>query len=36
MNASTIALHDALIRAAKGVITAWEKWLEARKQEAKQ
>lgn len=31
MNAATRALHEALIRAAKGVITAWETWLRAHK-----
>ena len=32
MNQATIVLHEALIRAAKGAITAWEKWLENVKQ----
>lgn len=27
MSASTKALHEALIRAAKGMLTAWERWL---------
>lgn len=27
----TIDLHEALIRAVKGAVTAWEKWLEKRK-----
>ena len=27
MSKSTRALHEALIRAAKGMIAAWEKWL---------
>lgn len=27
MSDSTRALHEALIRLCKGVITAWEKWL---------
>jgi hypothetical protein len=27
MTASTRALHEALIRLCKGIITAWEKWL---------
>lgn len=27
MNKATIALHESLIRAAKGIISAWEKWL---------
>jgi hypothetical protein len=31
MNPPTIHLHEALIRLAKGVVTAWEKWLEAMK-----
>lgn len=29
MNAATAALHKALIRLAKGAISAWETWLEA-------
>jgi len=29
MSASTRALHAALIRLAKGAITAWEHWLQA-------
>ncbi|ADV01273.1 hypothetical protein Alide_3555 [Alicycliphilus denitrificans BC] len=29
MNPATHALHKALIRAAKAVIDAWEKWLKA-------
>lgn len=28
MNAATLELHRTLIRLLKGVITAWEKWLE--------
>jgi hypothetical protein len=32
MTAATLALHETLIRLAKGVITAWEKWLEQQKQ----
>lgn len=31
MNSATKQFHEALIRLAKGVITAWEKWLEAQK-----
>jgi hypothetical protein len=27
MNAATRELHEALIRLAKGMISAWEKWL---------
>lgn len=27
MNPVTVTLHEALIRLAKGMITAWEKWL---------
>ena len=27
MSKSTRLFHEALIRAAKGAITAWEKWL---------
>lgn len=33
MSPATILLHESLIRAAKGVIAAWEKWLQSRKQE---
>jgi hypothetical protein len=29
MTEQTIALHKALIRAAKGMLKAWESWLEA-------
>jgi hypothetical protein len=32
VNPSTIQLHETLIRLMKGVISAWEKWLEAQKQ----
>lgn len=28
MKPATRALHEALIRCAKGMITAWERWLE--------
>lgn len=35
MSASTKALHEALIKLAKGVIKAWEMWVEARSQETK-
>jgi hypothetical protein len=27
MSISTRALHEALLRACKGMITAWERWL---------
>jgi hypothetical protein len=27
----TITLHEALIRLARGMISAWERWLEAKK-----
>lgn len=27
MNKSTIILHESLIRACKGIISAWEKWV---------
>ena len=30
MNSATRILHEALIRAAKGMITAWEQWLRTR------
>jgi hypothetical protein len=29
MNPRTITLHRALIKLAKGVITAWEQWIES-------
>lgn len=32
MAPETITLHETLIRLMKGVISAWEKWLEAQKQ----
>ena len=32
MSPATIQLHEALLRLAKGVISAWERWLEAQKQ----
>jgi hypothetical protein len=32
MAPATIQLHETLIRLMKGVITAWEKWLETQKQ----
>jgi hypothetical protein len=32
MSMATIQLCEALIRLAKGMITAWEKWLEVQKQ----
>jgi hypothetical protein len=28
MSASTILLHESIIRLAKGIISAWEKWLQ--------
>lgn len=28
---ATIELHEALIRFAKGALSAWEKWLESHK-----
>lgn len=33
MSAATIALHEQLLRLAKGVIAAWEHWLAAQKEE---
>jgi hypothetical protein len=27
MNKSTIILHESLIRAVKGMVSAWEKWI---------
>jgi len=32
MNPTTVQFHEALIRAVKGMVTAWEKWLETQKQ----
>ncbi len=29
MSAATRALHEALIRLAKGMLTAWEAWLKS-------
>jgi len=31
MNPATIIFQEAVIRAMKGIITAWEKWLESQK-----
>ena len=31
MNPATITFHETLIRLLKGVVTAWEKWLEAQR-----
>jgi len=31
VSATTKALHEALIRLAKGAITAWENWLHAQR-----
>lgn len=33
MNLVTRTLHEALIRCAKGMIAAWEKWLSAQRSE---
>lgn len=33
MKPATIVLHETLIRQLKGMISAWEKWLEAQKQQ---
>lgn len=32
MNTSTVLLHRSLIRAAKGALAAWERWLKEREQ----
>lgn len=32
MSTATILLHEALIRCAKGAISAWERWLASVKQ----
>lgn len=34
MKPATIILHETLIRLLKGVITAWEKWLQSTKQQS--
>jgi len=34
MKPTTIILHESLIRLAKGMIKAWETWLEAAKKQA--
>lgn len=34
MSKSSIILHESLIRLAKGMVSAWEKWLNEAKQEA--
>jgi hypothetical protein len=31
MQSPTIIFHEAVIRALKGIIAAWEKWLEVQK-----
>ena len=33
MSPVNLALHLALIRAVKGIIAAWEKWVEDKRQE---
>lgn len=33
MKPATRILHETLIRLAKGMIKAWEKWLESQKEE---
>jgi hypothetical protein len=33
MNPSTIKLHDKLLRLAKGMLKAWEEWIEEQKKE---
>lgn len=35
MNATTKALHEALIRCAKGMVAAWEKWLRSQAETTK-
>jgi hypothetical protein len=32
MNKSTVILHESIIRAIKGIISAWERWLNENKQ----
>jgi hypothetical protein len=31
MSMATIILHEGLIRSAKGLIAAWDKWLQSQK-----
>lgn len=31
MDKATFILHEQLIRLAKGMVSAWEKWLESKK-----
>jgi len=31
MNAASMKLHEQLLRLAKGVLKAWEEWIEAQK-----
>lgn len=31
MNPATLIFQEAIIRALRGLLTAWEKWLEAKK-----
>jgi hypothetical protein len=33
LSPASIQLHETLIRLLKGVVSAWEKWLEAMKQQ---
>nr|DAL05367.1 MAG TPA: hypothetical protein [Caudoviricetes sp.] len=35
MSPATIVLHESLIRLAKGMIKAWETWLETKKDKQK-
>lgn len=34
MDPTNLKLHEQLIRFAKGMLKAWEEWLEAKKQKA--
>lgn len=31
MTPATVALHETIIRLVKGIINAWERWLESQK-----
>jgi len=35
MTPATVTLHETLIRLVKGVVSAWEKWLESNRQQQK-
>jgi hypothetical protein len=35
MSPATVTFHETLIRLMKGVISAWEKWLDSQKRDSK-